>query len=111
LRRGLGPSTASQQQSRDKGRRENELVFSDAGFGLGLGGATSTPQQMTTAEAQTLFVADATGKFTDASQRLAYDTRTGQLFASSDGSGGTRHLVVTLSGHPTINAAQLFFIS
>ncbi len=88
-----------------------ELVFSDAGFDLGLGGATSTPQQMTTAEAQTLFVADATGKFTDAGQRLAYDTRTGQLFASSDGNGGARHLVVTLSGHPTINATQLFFIS
>jgi hypothetical protein len=89
----------------------NELVFSDAGFDLGLGGATSTPQQMTTAEAETLFVADATGKFTDTGQRLAYDTKSGQLFASSDGSGSPRHLVATLSGHPTIDATQLFFVS
>jgi hypothetical protein len=89
----------------------NELVFSDAGFDLGLSGATSTPEQLTPGEATVLFVADKHGTFTDASQRLAYDTTTGQLFASSDGSGGTKHLVATLSDHATINASQLFFIT
>jgi hypothetical protein len=87
----------------------NELVFSDAGFDLGLSGATVAPQQLTAAEAATLFVADTSGKFTNTDQRLAYDTKTGQLFASSDGNGSARHLVVTLSDHATINVSQLFF--
>jgi hypothetical protein len=89
----------------------NELVFSNAAFNLGLSGATSTPQQLTAAEAAQLFVADSTGAFTDTSQRLAYDTKTGQLFAGSHGSGGAKHLVTTLADQATINGSQLFFIS
>jgi fibronectin-binding autotransporter adhesin len=89
----------------------NELVFSNAGFNLGFSGATSTPQKWTASEAATEFVADGTGSFTTTSQRLAYDTTTGNLFASTDGSGGTAHLVAQLTGDPGIAAAQLFFIT
>jgi hypothetical protein len=90
----------------------NELVFSSSAFNLGLGG-TSTPQMMTPSEAATLFTANSTGKFTTTSQRLAYDTANGQLFADANGSGGgaSAHLVATLTNHPSIAAAQLFFIS
>jgi Ca2+-binding RTX toxin-like protein len=73
----------------------NELVFSNSGFILGLTGATSTPQQMTSAEATTLFTANSTGAFANTSHRLAYDTTNGELFSSSDGSGGASHLVAT----------------
>ena len=90
----------------------NELVFSNSDFSLGLTGATSTPQQITSAEAATLFTANSTGAFANTSQRLAYDTTNGELFSSTDGSGGTSHLVATLTSEPSINTAnQLFFIS
>jgi hypothetical protein len=58
-------------------------------------------------------VADKTVKFSNTKQRLAYDTKTGQLFAGSDGSGsgGTKELVATLSHDPTIHAGRLFFIT
>ncbi len=86
----------------------NELVFSNAGFNLGLAGGTATPTELTAAQAATLFT---TGNFTAASQRLAYDNSTGQLFAGSDGSGGPKSLVATLTDHAAIGASQLFFIS
>ena len=81
-----------------------------AGFDLGLSNPTQTPQPLPPAEAAILFVADKNGEFTDSSQRLAYDTKTGQLFASSDG-GVTKDLVAKLSQHPTIQTSQLFFIT
>lgn len=86
----------------------NELVFSNAGFNLGLTGGTATPKELTFAEAENLFV---NGNFSNISQRLAYDQATGQLFAGRDGSGSAKHLVATLSDHATIGASQLFFIS
>ena len=86
----------------------NELVFSSTGFNLGLAG-TSTPTMMTSAEASALFTTNATGKFADTSQRLLYDTANHELFASADGSGGSSHLVATLTDHASIAAAQLFF--
>ena len=88
----------------------NELVFSNSGFNLGLGGASSTPQALTASEAATLFTANATGAFANTSQRLAYDTANGELFSSTAGSGSASHLVATLTNHPTIAAGQLFFI-
>jgi Ca2+-binding RTX toxin-like protein len=87
---------------------KNELVFSNAGFNLGQTGGSATPQKLTAAQAAKLFT---TGGFTNTNQRLAYDTSTGKLFASSDGSAGPKHLVATLSDHAAINASQLFFIS
>jgi Ca2+-binding RTX toxin-like protein len=86
----------------------NELVFSNAGFNLGQSGAGSMPLALPTS----LFTANGTGKFTTTSQRLAYDTANGNLFASANGSGGSSQLVATLTGAPSIDAAkQLFFIS
>jgi hypothetical protein len=61
------------------------------------GAAAARPRhqgEFTRAEAKPLFVADATGNFADTSQRLAYDTKTGQLFASPDGSAGAIELVM-----------------
>jgi hypothetical protein len=89
----------------------NELVFSNAGFKLGLTGGTSTPKMLTAAQAATLFIANTTGKFTKTSQRLAYDKSNGELFASSTGTTATERLVATLSDHAAIAASQLFFVS
>jgi hypothetical protein len=90
---------------------KNELVFSNADFNLGLTGGTAAPKKLTPAQAAKLFVANGTGKFTNTSQRLAYDTSNGELFASSTGSAGTEHLVTTLSDDAKIGTSQLFFVS
>ena len=87
----------------------NELVFSNSSFNLGLTGGTTTPQAISSSAAATLFTANSTGAFANTSQRLAYDTTNGELFSSTDGSGGTSHLVATLTGEPTI-ASHLFYI-
>jgi len=90
----------------------NELVFSNSNFGLGLSGASATPQAISSSATATLFTANTTGAFANTSQRLAYDMTNGELFSSTAGSGGTSHLVATLTGEPSINAAnQLFFTS
>src|SRR5579871_685302 len=89
----------------------NALVFSNAGFNLGLSGATATPQAMSASQAASLFTENSSGAFTSAAQRLAYDTSNGQLFASAGGSSSTPKLVATLSDHAAIAASQLFFIS
>ncbi len=83
----------------------NELVFSNSGFSLGLTGGTTTPQALSASQAATLFTANSTGAFANTSQRLAYDTTNGELFSSTGGSGGTSHLVATLTGEPAINTA------
>ncbi|MGH7058852.1 MAG: hypothetical protein ACREFH_00580 [Stellaceae bacterium] len=83
-------------------------MFSSSGLNLGLAG-TSAPLQFTGAEASTLFTTNATGKFANTSQRLLYDTANHELFASADGSGGTSHLVASLTDHASIAATQLFF--
>jgi Ca2+-binding RTX toxin-like protein len=89
---------------------KNELVFSSSGFNLGLGGGSATPRELTTAQATELFVANTTGKFANAGQRLAYDKSSGQLFAGAHGSAGSEQLVATLSDHAAIAATQLFYI-
>jgi hypothetical protein len=90
----------------------NTLVFSNSGFNLGLGGATSTPQPLAASAAATLFTANSTGGFANTAQRLAYDTSNGELFASRNGSASTPKLIATLTDHAPISAAtQLFFIS
>ncbi len=85
----------------------NELVFSNAGFALGLGGATAAPQALPAG----LFVADSDGHFTNATQRFAYGTGNGELFFSSAGSAGTAHLVANLTGNSAVSTAQLFFFT
>jgi hypothetical protein len=86
----------------------DELVFSNAGFGLRLAGATRTPKPLPSS----VFVADATGSFTTTAQRFAYDTTTGQLFYDAHGSASpaSRQLVVTLAGRPHLAAVDLFSI-
>ncbi len=85
----------------------NEIAFSNGGFALGQSGATSTPKALPAG----LFVADSTGTFTAATQRLAYGTSNGDLYYSASGTTATEHLVTTLTGHPTIAASHLFFIT
>jgi hypothetical protein len=85
----------------------NEIVVSNSGFGLKLSGAGNKPKLLPNG----LFVANATGSFTSASQRFAYDTKKGELFFSATGSTRNEQLVVTLTGHPSLAAGQVFFVS
>ena len=85
----------------------NRLVFSNSAFNLGQSGAGAAPQLLK--NTSTLFVENSTGSFSNASQRLVYDTANGQLLASTDGSSGVSHLVATLTGSPTVSITQLFF--
>ena len=103
-------STAGNNTIKDFGASpSNELIFSNLDFNLGLDGATPSPQPIMPSEVMQLF--DLNGTFTKASQRFAYDQSTGELFASSNGSAKTEHLVATLSDHATINASQLYFVA
>ncbi len=90
----------------------NELVLRNSGFNLGVdqGQGTGTPKPL----AATVFVANATGTFTNTSQRFAYNTTTGVLSYSADGSGAAGSKIVTLTGHPALSAGSggnLFFTS
>ena len=86
----------------------DKLVVSNLGFRLGLRGATQNPKRVPAS----LFVANATGKFTNATERFAYDTTSGRLFYDPDGSGGaaSRQLIATLDNHPNLTVSDLFFI-
>lgn len=87
----------------------NEIVFSNSGFHLNQSGASATPQALPS----TLFVSNSAGTFTNTTQRFAYDTSNGELFYDADGSGtgSSAHAVAMLTGHPTLIASDLFFIS
>jgi hypothetical protein len=85
----------------------NEIVVSNSGFNLKLSGAGSKPTLLPSG----LFVANATGAFTKSSQRFAYDTSDGELFFSATGSTKNEQLVVTLTGHPSLAAGQVFFVA
>ena len=84
----------------------DQIAFGNAGFALGLSGATATPKPLPAA----LFTKNATGAFTATSQRFAYDTANGALFYSAAGTTATEKLAVTLTGHPD-PTGHLFFIS
>ncbi|HEV2098556.1 MAG TPA: hypothetical protein VGR45_06465, partial [Stellaceae bacterium] len=87
----------------------NEIAFSNFGFSLGLPGASAAPKALPT----TLFVANSSGSFTNAVQRFAYNTTSGQMMFDADGngSGSAPQLVSTLTNHPTVTASQLFFVT
>jgi len=85
----------------------NEIAFSNSGFSLGLSGATPTPKSLP----PDLFVSKPTGAFTATTERFAYDTTNGNLYYSASGTTAGEHLVVTLSGHPTLAASSLNYIS
>jgi hypothetical protein len=86
---------------------KNEIVFSNFGFSLGRSNASATPHALPT----DLFVSNSTGRFTNTTERFAYDAENGKLFYSSDGSGGASQLVATLANHPGLDAAHLFFVT
>ncbi len=81
----------------------DRIGLSKAGFALG-------PNPV----AATLFSPSKTGAFTTAAQRFAYDASTGALVYDAHGNaaGSSHELIATLSGspHPTLAAADLFFV-
>lgn len=87
----------------------DEITFSDAGFSLGLSGASSTP----TALPSSRFTANTTGQASSGAQRFIYNTTSGNLFFDSDGSGAgsSPQRIATLTGDPTLSASDLFFVS
>ena len=58
------------------------------------------------------FRANTTGNAGDASDRIIYETDTGNVYYDRDGTGGSYHSVefATLTGHPTISAADFLVI-
>ncbi|HEY1299051.1 MAG TPA: hypothetical protein VGF07_01045 [Stellaceae bacterium] len=64
-------------------------------------------------DAAILFGANATGSFTTSAQRLAYRTTTGALYYDAHGNapGSAHQLVAILTGHPTLSAADITFVS
>jgi hypothetical protein len=89
--------------------RTDKIAFSDPGFRLELANPSATPQTLPA----DLFTANPIGSFTDASERLAYDTSTGALYYDPHGDkpGSSRELVATFTGHPQITAGNVFFVS
>src|SRR5579862_3666447 len=85
----------------------NRIACSNAGFALGLGGASATPQALPTMLIGSL----TTGAFTAPTQRFAYNQSTGQLLYDAGGSAtpAATHLVATLTGDPALTAPHLFF--
>ena len=81
----------------------DRIGLSKAGFALG-------PNPV----AATLFSPSKSGAFTTAAQRFAYDASTGALVYDAHGNaaGSSHELIATLSGspHPTLAAADLFFV-
>jgi hypothetical protein len=84
----------------------NAIALSNAGFDLGLPGASSTPHALPAA----LFTENAAGAFAKPTQRFAYDTTDGKLFYSATGTTANEKLVVTLTGAPD-PAGRLFFVA
>jgi hypothetical protein len=78
----------------------DKIALSKKGFALG-----ATPS------AATLFTANASGRFTTAAQRFAYDTSNGDLFYDSRGSGAgsTRLEIASFAHHPTLTAVDIAF--
>jgi hypothetical protein len=85
----------------------DEIAFTNSGFSLKLSGADSTPRPLPVS----LFLANTTGTFATTNERFAYDTSTGALYYGAHGSGSSRELVAALSGHPTLAATDLFYVS
>ncbi len=88
----------------------DKFTFSDIGFGLGLAGATSTPQALPS----TLFSSQTNGTFDagNTTERFAYDASTGQLIYGAHGSASSSLLgIATLTGHPTVTAGDLYFVT
>ena len=80
----------------------DKLALSESGFALG-----SAPV------ASDLFTSNATGSFTTAAERFAYNTATGTLFYDGHGNaaGSARLEIATLTGPPTLTAGDITFVA
>jgi Ca2+-binding RTX toxin-like protein len=95
----------------------DELVFSNAGFNLGVDNGKSKGSfgfdhlQPPHPIDASLLSPNTNGTFATTGNRFAYNQSTGQLFYDAQGStaGSTVHQVATLTNHPTLTAANLFF--
>ena len=86
----------------------DRIALSNARFGLGLAGASTTPQALPVS----LFSPQSNGSFTTAAQRFAYNSTSGALSYDADGSGaGASRLIATLTTHPTLAITDLFFVA
>ncbi len=87
----------------------DKIALGNAGFGLGLTGASSTPHALPS----TLFTANAADSFGNATERFANDTANGGLYYDAHGNtaGSSRELVATLTNQPTLSASDVFFVS
>jgi hypothetical protein len=91
----------------------DKLAFSNAGFGLSLAGATDAPQalpaELVSSRSDGAFDTGARG----AAERFAYNAPNGQLIFDADGNacGSTQLTVATLTGHRTVTAGDLFYVS
>ena len=89
----------------------DKIVFSDAGFNLGAddGLGTTTLQQL----AASVFSPNIDGTMASSGNRFAYNASIGDLYYDPDGSGSSfgASFVASLTAHPGISAANLFFIS
>jgi hypothetical protein len=57
----------------------------------------------------TIFIANASGTFTSAGQRFAYDTTNGHLFYSATGTNASESFVATLTAAPGLTAPNILF--
>ena len=83
-------------------------IHATNGFDLGSTDNALNPL-VATAINSSIFVSNASGSFTNSSQRFAYDTSNGQLFYSATGSNSSETHIATLAGAPAFTASNLFF--
>jgi Ca2+-binding RTX toxin-like protein len=104
-------STANPDANRitDFAHGSDRIAVSDAGFRLGLTKTGTAPQRLPSA----LFSPAANGTFDRPGERFAYNGSSGALYFDADGNGAShpRQLVAVLSGHPSVTASDLFFVS
>jgi Bacterial Ig-like domain len=87
----------------------DRLAFSNAGFNFGLPNPGTTPRALPAG----LFSSRTNGTFDNSDERFAYNAATGALYYDAQGktAGSSRQLVATLTGHPTLSAGDLFYVS
>lgn len=79
----------------DFNRADDQLEVSRSAFGNFVG------------QMRNLFVSNATGNATNATQRFVYNNTTGELFYDADGSGvGAKEKIATLNGLPSITSSD-----
>lgn len=78
----------------------DHIGFSESAFGLG-----ASPL------ATALFSSKTDGSFANTGNRFAYDTTGGVLYHSPDGQTADRVAIATLTAHPSLAAADLYFFT